>query len=1481
MNRVFRFRCILGFRWLRRFPGGILQDTACTVLLYFLHSITILLLQAEVLGEHRMREIQDFDSIMIRLASPDQIKSWSYGEVKKPETINYRTLRPEKDGLFCEKIFGTTKEWECYCGKFKSIRYKGVICDRCGVEVTHFKVRRERMGHIELASPVSHIWYYRSVPSRMGLLLDLTIAALRSILYYEKYVVTNPGDTDLKERQMLTEEEYFEARERYGENFSAGIGAEAVSTLLENLDLDALSAELRIKMLAKGQKADKRLLKRIEVVENFRDSGNRPEWMILSIIPVIPPELRPMVQLDGGRFATSDLNDLYRRVINRNNRLKRLMALNAPDIIIRNEKRMLQEAVDALFDNSKKKRVVKGASNRPLKSLSDMLKGKQGRFRQNLLGKRVDYSGRSVIVVGPELRLHQCGLPAKMALELYKPFIMKKLVQKGVVYNIKKAKSLVEQETQEVWSILDDVVREHPVLLNRAPTLHRLGIQAFEPVLVEGKAIKLHPLVCHAYNADFDGDQMAVHVPLTQAAQIECWTLMMSANNLLDPANGKPVVFPSQDMVLGINYLTRIKPGSKGEGKFFDNINEIFMAIDVKSIEYSTKIRYRISADEVVETSPGRVIFNEEMPSEIPFQNLCFGDKELRGLVGETLAKHNSSTAVKMLDSIKDVGFKYATLFGATIGITDIIIPEEKKDMIDGANTEVKTILDQYLQGHITQEERYNRVIEVWSKTNEDLTNVLMDKLKLHQDGFNPVYLMADSGARGSRTQIRQLGGMRGLMAKPSGDIIELPIRSNFKEGLSIIEFFISTNGARKGLADTALKTADAGYLTRRLVDIAQDVVINEEDCGTINGIEIHAIKDGEEIVESLKDRIEGRFTLERVKHPITGEIIIDVNEEITDEVAGQIEQAGIESVRIRTVLTCEAKHGVCQRCYGRNLAVNRTVVIGEAVGIIAAQSIGQPGTQLTMRTFHIGGAATKTSEENKITLAYPVIVNTITGNTVKVNDDSILFTRKGFITVSKVLRTIEKKLFKKMLVKDGEKVVVGTVLAKNKAGEELVSQEIAYARIYEGKIILVSQEQKIEVRNGSELYTSIGDLVQPGDAIASFDPFSEPIIAEKDGTVKFVDILLGTTLKEEVNEETGNVEKKITEYTLETLQPRIEIVDAEGNEVATYFLPGSSYLNVEDGAVVKKGRTLAKLLKESVKTRDITGGLPRVGELFEARRPKNKAVLAQVGGIVRFRGIIKGRRLLIVEDDYNGEYKHLVPMGKHLLVRDGDHIESGERLCDGAIDPHDILEISGENELQSFLVDEVQEVYRLQGVDINDKHIGVIVRQMMRKVEIITVGDTGFIFGQQIDKYKFNTENERVLNAGGQPAVARPLLLGITRASLSIDSFISAASFQETTKVLTNAAIAGRRDELRGLKENVIIGHLIPAGTGMKKYRNIQLAEDTTADLDVSVQTAMEERKREFDELDIPDLDFQETAESAEGVEADMNLVLDGKTES
>jgi DNA-directed RNA polymerase subunit beta' len=1400
-----------------------------------------------------MRDIQEFDSILIKLAAPEQIKAWSYGEVKKPETINYRTLRPEKEGLFCERIFGTTKEWECYCGKFKSIRYKGVVCDRCGVEVTHFKVRRERMGHIELASPVSHIWYYRSVPSRMGLLLDIPIASLRSILYYEKYIVTDPGDTDLKKGQLLTEEEYMEAQDRHGMTFTAGIGAEAIRTLLDTLNLEQLAATLRQKMIDKGVKVDKRLLKRIEIVENFRNSHNKPSWMIMDVIPVIPPDLRPMVQLDGGRFATSDLNDLYRRVINRNNRLKRLIALNAPDIIIRNEKRMLQEAVDALFDNSKKKKVVKGASNRPLKSLSDLLKGKQGRFRQNLLGKRVDYSGRSVIVVGPELKLHQCGLPAKMALELYKPFIMKKLVEKDVVYNIKKAKTLVEQETEEVWAILDEVVKEHPVLLNRAPTLHRLGIQAFEPVLVEGKAIKLHPLVCTAYNADFDGDQMAVHVPLTQAAQIECWTLMLAPNNLLNPANGSPIVYPSQDMVLGINYMTKEMPAAnkapEGKLKTYSSLNEVLMAVEAGSLHYQAPIlcRHRKMGDGFFKTTAGRLILNDELPEEIEYVNEILGDKQLKTFIAKVYAQHGPYLTVRMLDIIKNMGFRYATIFGASIGLADVIIPKEKAGLIKTANEEVVKIQRQYLDGVITGEERYNKVVDTWSKTNDELTDVMMKTLKAEKDGFNSIFMMADSGARGSKNQIRQLAGMRGLMAKPSGDIIELPIRSNFKEGLSVIEFFISTNGARKGLADTAMKTADAGYLTRRLVDISQDVVVNEEDCGTINGIDISAIKDGEEIRERLSERIHGRFTLERVKHPITGEILVDVNEEITNEKAESIEELGIETVRVRSVLTCEAKHGVCQRCYGRNLANNRAVNIGESVGIIAAQSIGQPGTQLTMRTFHIGGVATKGAEENKTVLKYPVIVKDLRVSSVPLSDGNLLSTRKGSLTVSKVFETLDVGPGEKVLVTEGQKVIEGSPLIERK-GATVTSKHIAYVHLKDSRVFLVSQDMKVEIRNGSTVFVKVGDVVGANETIATFDQFAEPIIAEATGLVKFKDIILGTTLKEEVNPDTGNIERKITDYALEELDPAIYIVDEKNPDVvlASYVLPGGAYLSVDDGVKVKAGTTLAKLLKESGKTQDITGGLPRVQELFEARHPKNAAVLAKITGTVRFKPISKGKRTIEVEDPYGGIHVHKVPVGKMLLVRDGDPVEAGEALCDGTNDPHDVMEVLGENALQSFLVNEVQNIYRLQGVKIDDKHIGIIIRQMMRKVEIMEVGDTKFIYGQSVDKYSFNRENERIFREGGQPAVGRPLLLGITRASLNIESFLSAASFQETTKVLTNAAIAGKVDELRGLKENVIIGHLIPAGTGMKKYKNLRLFDQNREDLDAHIAEILEARRRE-----------------------------------
>ena len=1433
-----------------------------------------------------MRDFQDFERITIKLASPEEIRAWSYGEVKKPETINYRTLRPEKDGLFCERIFGTTKEWECYCGKFKSIRYRGVICDRCGVEVTHFRVRRERMGHIELAAPVSHIWFYRSVPSRMGLLLDLSIAALRSILYYEKYIVIDPGDTDLKRMDLLTEEEYLEARARFQTSFSAGIGAEAIRTLLESLELDSLSVELRARMVEKGAKSDKRLLKRIEIVENFRDSRNQPEWMILDVIPVIPPELRPMVQLDGGRFATSDLNDLYRRVINRNNRLKRLLALNAPDIIIRNEKRMLQEAVDALFDNSKKKRVVKGAANRPLKSLSDMLKGKQGRFRQNLLGKRVDYSGRSVIVVGPDLKLHQCGLPTKMALELFKPFIMKKLVEKDVVFNIKKAKSLVEEETSEVWAVLEEVIAEHPVLLNRAPTLHRLGIQAFEPVLVEGKAIKLHPLVCHAFNADFDGDQMAVHVPLSPEAQIESWTLMLSSQNLLNPANGAPIVVPTQDMVLGINYLTLVKPGAKGEGRYFSSPYEVLMAVDAHSVDYNARIHVRLNGahgghdpaangahDGYVETTPGRVILNEELPGVVEFINEPLNEKGLRDLIAQCYQDHGPDVTVRMLDSVKELGFRYATRFGATIGMDDIIVPNAKEGMIRAATEQVEQIHNQYLQGHITNEERYNRVIEVWSTTNDDLTNELMKELEADKQGFNPVHMMANSGARGSRSQIRQLAGMRGLMAKPSGDIIELPIRSSFKEGLDVTEFFISTNGARKGLADTALKTADAGYLTRRLVDIAQDVVVNEVDCGTINGIDQSAIKDGEEIVEPLRDRIAGRFTLERVRHPITRDILVNVNEEITDDIAELIERIGVESVRIRTVLTCESKQGVCQKCYGRNLATNRTVEIGEAVGIIAAQSIGQPGTQLTMRTFHIGGAATQVSEENRIYLRYPVYVREVHGTTVTRENGNLLFSRKGYLVVNKVIQQIARQPDDQVLVENGQQVL-GEAELLQRNGSAILAEDVGFIFFHEDQILIIAQPKRVEVRNGSELLVKAGQVVPADETIAYFDPFAEPIIAEVSGRVRFEDIVLGTTLKEEINEDTGKIEKKITEFPLESLQPRIIVVDAEENEAATYYLPGQAYLNVEDGEEVVAGRVVAKLLKESVKTRDITGGLPRVGELFEARRSKSPAVLAKIGGLVKFKGISKGKRSINVIDPFDKEYKHAVPMGKHLLVRDGDTVEAGELLCDGGIDPHDILQILGENELQRYLVNEIQEVYRLQGVKINDKHIGVIIRQMMKKIEIVGVGDTTFIYGQQVDRHTFNEENDKVMREGGQPAVAQPLLLGITRASLNIDSFISAASFQETTRVLTNSSIAGASDRLSGLKENVIIGHLIPAGTGMRQYRDVKLFDENMENLDVKIQRILEQRRQEELEREAAE---QELDDAYEEVDSGAETVVPG----
>ncbi len=1418
-----------------------------------------------------MRDVQDFDSLKIKLASPETIRSWSYGEVKKPETINYRTLRPERDGLFCEKIFGTTKEWECYCGKFKSIRYKGVICDRCGVEVTHFKVRRERTGHIELAAPVSHIWYYRSVPSRMGLLLDLQVAALRSVLYYEKYIVIDPGDTDLKKGQLLSEEEYQDALEHYaGSAFTADMGAEAIKTMLERLDLDALASELRAKMIEKGAKSDKRLLRRIEIVENFRASGNKVSWMILDVIPVIPPELRPMVQLDGGRFATSDLNDLYRRVINRNNRLKRLQQLSAPDIIIRNEKRMLQEAVDALFDNTKRKRAVKGASNRPLKSISDLLKGKQGRFRLNLLGKRVDYSGRSVIVVGPELKLWQCGLPTKMALELFKPFLMKKLVDKDVVFNIKKAKMLVESESPEVYAILDEVVKEHPVMLNRAPTLHRLGIQAFEPVLVEGKALKLHPLACKAFNADFDGDQMAIHVPLTQAAQMECWTLMLSARNLLDPANGNTIVAPSQDMVLGIYYMTAIKPNAKGTGKRFSTPDEVRMAAELGNIEWQALIKVPAPKDsfnskalkvkgdegfisgtqdfkegELIETSAGRLAFNEAMPEGIEYVNRQMFDKSLKKMIEYVFHNKGSWMTIQMHDAIKDVGYKNATFYGATLCIDDILVPEIKADMVEKANKEVNEIIGQYSKGVVTAEERYNKVCQVWARTNDSLTKTMMENLEKDKDGFNTIWMMAKSGARGSRGQISQLAAMRGLMTKPNGDIIELPIKSNFKEGLSVIEYFISTNAARKGLSDTALKTADAGYMTRRLVDVAQDVVVNEEDCCTINGIDYAAIKDGDDIKVHLAERIVGHYTIERVVHPITGELICDVNQYIDDAMAEAIEAAGVEKVKLRTVLTCEAKHGICVKCYGKNLARNKIVEIGEAVGIIAAQSIGQPGTQLTLRTFHSGGAAEMSTDDNRIVLKFNAFMKDVAGTHVEKEDGKWLFTRKGYMTVIRILDEIKVESNDEILVSDGEKLMRGTPLLK-KDGKEILASANGSVIIKDGIIYLTSKEQKIEIANGSTIYAKAGDYVKKGEAIGEFDQFSEPIIAESSGYIHFEDIIEGSTLEEKVDLQTGATERYISDLHLDVKSPRIVITDEAGNPQGNYYLPAGALLLVDDKKPVQAGTILAKMPKEAMKTNDITGGLPRVSELFEARKPKNPSVLAQISGTVEFKDISKGKRVIIVKDEFGKEFEHLVPLTKRLIVRDGDKVEAGEPLCAGSPNPQEVLAILGENALQNYLMDEIQAVYRAQGVDINDKHIGIIVRQMLRKVEIVSVGDTKFIFGQQVDKYKFHEENKRVIEEGGQPAIGRPMFQGITKASLGVDSFISAASFQETTRVLTNAAIAGAVDGLHGIKENVAIGHMIPAGTGIKNYKGIKLFDDSDKDLDIQMNEILESRRQQ-----------------------------------
>ncbi len=1361
----------------------------------------------------------DFDAIRISLASPEKILSWSHGEVTKPETINYRTFKPERDGLFCAKIFGPVTDWECLCGKYKRMKHRGVICDKCGVEVTQAKVRRERLGHITLATPVSHVWFFKGLPSRIGHLLDISLRDLERILYFEAYVVVEPGDTDLKPNQLLNEDQFRKAREDYGQKFRAQMGAEAIKELLKRVSVEKMAVELREKMRGENSVQKKlKYAKRLKVVDSFRKSTNRPEWMILDVIPVIPPELRPLVPLDGGRFATSDLNDLYRRVINRNNRLKKLMELKAPDVIIRNEKRMLQEAVDALFDNGRRGRVLRGANNRPLKSLSDTLKGKQGRFRQNLLGKRVDYSGRSVIVVGPELKLHQCGLPKKMALELFKPFIYNKLEERGLVATIKQAKEMVEQQRPEVWDILEEVIREHPVLLNRAPTLHRLGIQAFEPVLVEGKAIRIHPLVCTAFNADFDGDQMAVHIPLGPEAQIEASVLMMSSNNILSPASGQPIAIPSQDVVLGCYYLTKSKPGAKGEGRAFGNPDDVVLALEAGELETLTPIRVRISGElidltvarddqgvqyaevqtvdhKVINTTVGRVILNSALPKGMPFVNGLLKKKGLQQLVQYGYLRYGLATTVEMLDSLKTLGFTYATRSGISIGIDDLVIPSQKPALVEAARDEVIKVEGQYLEGAITNGERYNKVIAVWSEVTEKIADAMFSEMEeLDQSGrnFNPVYIMADSGARGSKQQIRQLAGMRGLMAKPSGEIIETPITSNFREGLSVLHYFISTHGARKGLADTALKTADSGYLTRRLVDVAQDVIIHEIDCGTMDGIDAKAIVESGEIIEPLRERIIGRVTLERIADPFSGELIVNQNEQLDEATATAIQEAGIEKVRIRSVLTCAARRGCCAKCYGRDLATGKLVELGLAVGVIAAQSIGEPGTQLTMRTFHIGGTASRVNEQSSLDAKH--------AGTVRYQG----------------LQVVETKL-QPGSAPVGDNAAKGELVVMNRTGSIVIQDSKGRDR------------ERYPIVYGARLKVRDGAHVEQGTILVEWDPYTFSILTEDAGTVKYKDLVSDVTFHEEVDEVTGLSRKIVVDSPDEKKQPTIEIRDKAGKVVRKYNMPSHAHLMVEDSDQAYAGQVLAKIPRETTKTKDITGGLPRVVELFEARKPRETAVISEIDGIVRHGGIVKGlRKIIIVPDEGGGEPReYSLPRGVHVNVQEGDRVRAGEPLMDGPSNPHDILSVLGEKALHSYLVNEIQEVYRLQGVNINDKHIEVIVRQMMRWVKIEDVGDTEFLVEEQVDRFRFMEENERVIAGGGRPAQGRPLLLGITKASLSTDSFISAASFQETTRVLTEASISGKIDHLRGLKENVTMGRLIPAGTGFEYYRNVHIPAD------------------------------------------------------
>ena len=1342
------------------------------------------------------KDPSSFNAVRISLASPEKIKEWSFGEVKKPETINYRTFKPERDGLFCSKIFGPIKDYECNCGKYKRMKHRGIVCEKCGVEVIQSKVRRERMGHIELAAPVAHIWFLKCLPSKIGNLLDLTLKDLERVLYFEGYIVIDPKDTPLVKGSLLTDEQLYQAREDYGDRFEAGIGAEAIQTMLRDLNLDELSQTLRAEMLAtKSEAKRKKLAKRLKIIGAFRNSNNRPEWTILNYIPVLPPDLRPLVPLDGGRFATSDLNDLYRRVINRNNRLKRLLELSAPDIIVRNEKRMLQEAVDVLFDNGRRGKVVTGANKRPFKSLSDMLKGKQGRFRQNLLGKRVDYSGRSVIVVGPDLRLHQCGLPKKMALELFKPFIYNKLDERGLVTTIKSAKKMVDRETPEVWDALDEVVSEYCILLNRAPTLHRLGIQAFEPILIEGKAIQLHPLVCTAFNADFDGDQMAVHVPLSIEAQIESRVLMMSTNNILSPASGDPIIVPSQDIVLGIYYLTRERPFSKGEGKAYSNPLEVRIAYDAGELGLHASIKVRIEG-KLQETTTGRVILYEILPEALPFAliNKVMSKKELRILINESYRGAGIKSTVILGDRLKDMGYKYATISGISISIKDMTIPSRKVEIIERAENEAKNIDDQYISGLITDGEKYNKVVDIWSQATEDVASEMIKEMALEEvrgpgnkrvktNSFNPIYMMSDSGARGSKDQMRQLAGMRGLMAKPSGEIIETPITSNFREGLTVLQYFISTHGARKGLADTALKTANSGYLTRRLVDVAQDAIVTEENCGTMDGIWVDALVEGGEILQRVGERILGRVSLEDIYDPVTGDLLVKADEEIDEEKVKEVEAAGLERVRIRSVLTCEAKRGVCKKCYGRDLSHGHEVNIGQPIGIVAAQSIGEPGTQLTMRTFHIGGTASKRVEQSTIQPR---------------NQGKIKFIN---------LKTVENE--------EGNLVVMnrnGEIAVLGKGERELERYPIIY---------------------GATLKVSDGSKVKSDQILAEWDPFTIPIMTEVSGVIKFGDITEGRTMREKRDKVTGKISRVIVESRDVDIRPRISIKDSSGKTAslpgstkakARNYLPVGAIIMVNEGDEVGPGSVLAKIPRETTKTKDITGGLPRVAELFEVRKPKQTAIISEIDGVISFGKYTKGKRKMTITPEVGEPVDYFVARGKHVSVLEGDYVRAGEALMDGSVDPHDILKIRGTKELAKYLVNEVQEVYRLQGVKINDKHIEVIVRQMLRQVNVTDVGDSHFLLGEHVEKWRFEEENRKIIDKGEKPATAEPLLLGITKASLSTESFISAASFQETTKVLSDASVAGKIDFLKGLKENVIMGRLIPAGTGLKTYRNVEM---------------------------------------------------------